>query len=343
MQRIAYTFTNSTVQYYLDTDFIHLEKLADREHAVIITDEHIQRRHQRKLKDWAKIVIPPGEGSKVQSVVDTIIARLLFLGADRDTLLIGVGGGVVTDITGYVASVYMRGLKFGFVPTTLLAMVDAAIGGKNGVDVGPYKNMVGTIRQPAFLLYDYKFLKTLPAAEWINGFAEIIKHAAIADPKLFRELEGQRPAIYRKDSKKLSLLVRRNVLIKSGIVKKDEFEKSDRKLLNFGHSLGHAIENLYGLSHGQAISIGMAYAAIISEEITGFKETERLHRLLASYGLPLKITVQTDKIMAVLRMDKKRQKEQIRYILLDKIGKARVIPIPMERLERILEAVLDKG
>src|SRR6185369_11874808 len=124
------------------------------------------------------IVLKPGEVYKNQQTVDNIIQQLIDLGADRKSFLVGVGGGVVTDITGYVAGVFMRGIQFGFVPTSILAMVDAGIGGKNGIDVGVYKNIVGLIRQPSFLLYDYAFLKSLPKTEWVNGFAEIIKHAA---------------------------------------------------------------------------------------------------------------------------------------------------------------------
>jgi 3-dehydroquinate synthase len=139
----------------------------------------------------------------------------------------------------------MRGLQFGFVPTSILAMVDASIGGKNGIDVGPYKNLVGTIRQPSFLFYDTEFLQSLPDAEWMNGFAEIIKHSCIKDSKMFKELEKNEIGLYRKDKKALDDLIRRNVLIKSKVVKGDEFEKGERRLLNFGHTLGHAIENIY--------------------------------------------------------------------------------------------------
>ncbi len=170
------------------------------------------------------IQIPAGESFKVQYIVDQIIDQLIGFGADRQTTLIGVGGGVVTDITGYVASVYMRGIPFGFVPTSILGMVDASIGGKNGIDVGNYKNMVGVIRQPGFLFYDVSLLQSLPVEEWVNGFAEVIKHAAIKDASLFRELEKNSINSYRKNKKALNELIRKNVMIKSAIVQKDEFE-----------------------------------------------------------------------------------------------------------------------
>ena len=148
--------------------------------------------------------VKSGEEYKVQATVDTIIEQLIAMEADRKTTLVGIGGGVVTDITGYVASVYMRGITFGFVPTTFLAMVDASIGGKNGIDVGVYKNMVGIIRQPSFILHDLIFLNTLPQSEWENGFAEIIKHACIKDAAMFRELETNSLKKYQ-DGKKIGL------------------------------------------------------------------------------------------------------------------------------------------
>ena len=207
--------------------------------------------------------------------------------ADRKTVLIGVGGGVVTDMTGYVASVYMRGIGFGFIPTSLLAMVDASIGGKNGIDVGVYKNMVGVIRQPSFLFFDTSLLQTLPDKEWKNGFAEIIKHASIKDATMFKQLEQNDVTFYRKKENQLAALVQRNALLKTKVVQQDEFEKGDRKLLNFGHTLGHALENQYELSHGQAISIGMAYASSLSEKINGFKNTESVVSLLLNMDYQL--------------------------------------------------------
>ena len=154
------------------------------------------------------------------ATADYIIEELIKMGAHKNTFLIGIGGGVVTDITGYVAAVYMRGVKFGLVPTSILAMVDAAIGGKNGVDVGVYKNMVGTIRQPEFIFYDYSFLQTLPVKEWVNGFAEIIKHACIKDALLFSFLEKYSLHEYQADKTLIADLIERNVDIKMQVVSK---------------------------------------------------------------------------------------------------------------------------
>jgi 3-dehydroquinate synthase len=336
MQTKSYQFSSGRVNYYFDADLSDLWKRVDKNHAVLITDENIFATFPKKFRGCDTIVLKPGEDYKVQATADSIIEQLIEYKADRKTFLIGVGGGVVTDMTGYVAAVYMRGLRFGFVPTSVLAMVDAAIGGKNGIDVGVYKNLVGTIRQPEFLLYDYGFLKSLPESEWINGFAEIIKHSCIKDAKLFRELENNKPAFYRKNKTALAKLIRRNVEIKSSVVKVDEFEKGDRRLLNFGHTLGHAIENIYELSHGQAISIGMTAACHISEALNGFKETAKVVNVLEQYGLPTYAEYDKQQALSVLKMDKKREQGTMNYVLLQKIGKGVVQPIPVGELEKLI-------
>ncbi len=150
MQKLSYKFSNKTTRYYFDADLSYLEKLAPKEQAVVVTDENIFRTQRRKLSGWSTIVIKAGESNKVQATVDSILEQLIAFGADRKTFLVGIGGGVVTDIAGFAASIYMRGIPFGFVPTSILAMVDASIGGKNGIDIGLYKNLAGTIRQPEF-------------------------------------------------------------------------------------------------------------------------------------------------------------------------------------------------
>ncbi len=340
MNKVSYKFSGKTTACYFDADLSYLEKLVDRDHAVILTDEHIFAGHQKKFGGWNVIVVDAGEQFKVQATVDSIIEQLIEFGADRKTWLIGVGGGVVTDLVGYVAAIYMRGLPFGFCPSSILAMVDASIGGKNGIDVGVYKNLVGTIRQPDFLLYDYSLLKSLPKEEWMNGFAEVIKHAAIKDAALFRELEKNSLPRYQRDKAALARLIRRNVAIKCGVVEKDEFEHGDRRLLNFGHTLGHAIENLYHLPHGHAVSIGMVAASMISEELTDFQGTDRLIAILKKYGLPTLADFDPKEVMDILRMDKKRVKDSMNYILLNKIGQAVVRAIPVVQLEKLLQSII---
>jgi 3-dehydroquinate synthase len=336
MKKLTYKFSNSSVDYYLAYGISHLKEIVDAKNTVIITDENVYGHHEKRFKGFPTIVLKPGEEYKVQETVDAVIEELIGMEADRQTTLVGVGGGVVTDLTGYVASVYMRGIRFGFIPTSILAMVDASIGGKNGIDVGVYKNMVGVIRQPKFILHDMVFLNSLPQSEWENGFAEIIKHACIKDASMFRELEGSSFKTYQKRKISICKLVQRNVIIKSKVVQQDEFEKGDRRLLNFGHTLGHALENQYELSHGQAVAIGMTYASLISQEILGFKEASRVTRLLLKFDLPTFVEFDHQKVFNVLKMDKKRERESINYILLDKIGRGVIRSIPLPQLESII-------
>jgi 3-dehydroquinate synthase len=330
-------FNNASTDFYFAGGFSHLKKIVDAKNTIIITDENIFKYHLQKFKGWNTIVLKPGEEHKVQATVDALIEQLIEMEADRKTTLVGVGGGVITDITGYAASVYMRGLKFGFVPTSLLAMVDASVGGKNGIDVGVHKNMVGIIRQPAFILHDMIFLNTLPEAEWQNGFAEIIKHACIKNAAMFTELEASGIDKYRSKQKLICDLVQRNTLLKARLVQQDEFETGDRKLLNFGHTLGHAIENQYELSHGQAIAIGMTYACHISEQLTGFKQTDKVVKVLEQYGLPTYASFNKKKVFDVLKMDKKRVRNEMNYVLLEKIGKGVIKQIQLKKLEQIIE------
>ena len=342
MTKAEYTFSEKTVVYYFDASFSLLKEVVSVADTVLVTDENVFAQHREKFEGWKTIVIKAGEEHKQQAAVDYIIGELIKLEADRKTFVVGVGGGVVTDITGYAASIYMRGLKFGFVPTSVLAMVDASIGGKNGVDVGVYKNLAGLIRQPEFLLFDYSLLSTLPNEQWVNGFAEVIKHACIKDAVLFSILEKFTLHDFQHDETLLADLVERNVKIKTFVVVEDEFETGDRRLLNFGHTIGHAIENMHQLLHGHAISIGMVAACNLSEQLTGlhFDEAKRIVQLLAKYHLPVDIETDDEKVFQVLRMDKKRASNEMNFILLKKIGEAIIKPIELKVLHQHLKEIL---
>jgi 3-dehydroquinate synthase len=337
MQKLTYKFSNSSTDYYLAYSISHLKRITDQKATVLITDENVFNAHTKRFKGWNTIVLKPGEEYKVQATADAIIEKLIEMEADRKTTLVGVGGGVITDITGYVASVYMRGLRFGFVPTSILSLIDASIGGKNGIDVGVYKNMVGVIRQPAFILHDMVFLNTLPQVEWENGFAEIIKHACIKDAAMFAELERNTLKAYQGRQKSICELIKRNAVLKTKVVQKDEFEKGERRLLNFGHTIGHALETQYELLHGQAISIGMTYACHISQQLTGFKQTERVVSVLEKYNLPTYASFNKQKVFDVLKMDKKRERKEMNYVLLERIGKGVVKSITLNQLEKIID------
>jgi 3-dehydroquinate synthase len=311
--------------------------VADKKKAIIITDENIFKAHKTKFNNWNVIALKPGEAYKIQATADTIIQQLIHLEADRQSILIGVGGGVITDLTGYVASIYMRGIRFGFVPTSLLAMVDASIGGKNGIDVGQFKNMVGIIRQPSFLFYDISLLSSLPNREWSNGFAEIIKHACILDRPLFKLLESTSLDKLQARKSLLTDVIRRNVHLKKGVVKKDEFEQGDRKLLNFGHTLGHALETQYELTHGQAVALGMVFAGWLSQQLLGYKDLARLEATIKAYGLPTRAHFDLEKVFNVLKMDKKRVNKTMNFILLSRTGKGEIVPIQVDLLKDYLK------
>jgi 3-dehydroquinate synthetase len=210
------------------------------------------------------------------------------------------------------------------------------------VDAGVYKNLVGLIKQPEFLLFDYSMLQTLPNEQWINGFAEIIKHACIKDANLFTVLEKYSLQDFKQNQNLLAELIENNVNIKTAVVVMDEFEQGDRKLLNFGHTIGHAIENMHELLHGHAISIGMVAACNLSEQLTGlhFDEAKRIVLLLAKYHLPVDIETDYEKVFNVLKMDKKRSKNEMNFILLTKIGHAVIQPILLDTLQKQLKEIL---
>lgn len=337
MEIKTYKFSVASTEFYFAGGMSQLRKITDPKATIILTDENVYKAHTKRFNGWNTIVLKAGEEYKIQATVDAVVETLIEMEADRKTTLVGIGGGVISDLTGYVASVYMRGLRFGFIPTSILGLVDASIGGKNGIDVGEYKNMVGVIRQPSFILHDMAFLKSLPQKEWENGFAEVIKHACIKDATMFAALEQNRLTTYQKKQTAICELVQRNAKIKINVVQKDEFEKADRRLLNFGHTLGHALETQYELLHGQAISIGMTYACHISEQLTGFRQTERVVSLLEQYQLPTYASFDKDKVFRILKMDKKRERKEMNYVLLDRIGKGVVKSISLKKLEQILQ------
>jgi 3-dehydroquinate synthase len=339
VKKTTFHFTSASTDCYFGARFSQLKKLTDPKKTVLVTDQHVYKAHLQLFKGWNCIVLRAGEDYKLQTTVDALLGQLIALGVDRHYTLVGVGGGVVTDLTGYAASIYMRGIRCGFVPTSLLAMVDASLGGKNGVDIGVYKNLAGTIRQPAFLLFDISLLSTLPLKEWRNGFAEIIKHASLFDQKLFKELEKNSLDTYRENSVLLQRLIKKNVFIKLKLVVNDEYESGERRLLNFGHTLGHALEKQYELSHGEAISIGMTVAAALSEKLCHFTHKDALVSLLCQYGLPTYAAFNTRKVLKVLALDKKKSGAAVQYVLLKEIARPVQERISFIKLEKLITSL----
>jgi 3-dehydroquinate synthase len=281
------------------------------------------------------ITIGTGEEIKTLDTVQDIYAQLLSIQADRSSFIVGIGGGIVCDIAGFVASTFLRGVRFGFVATTLLAQVDASVGGKNGVNFEGYKNMVGLFHQPEFVICDPELLKTLPQKEISGGLAEIVKHAAIADAELFAYLEQHYEDVLALDSDAIQKLVLASVTIKSSVVSRDETEKGERRKLNFGHTFGHAIEKVSGIPHGEAVSRGMAIAAALSVKkgLLTADEDKRIRALLNNLKLPTHFASETQAVVNAITKDKKREGNRIHFVLLNGIGSAIVDKITLEELE----------
>jgi 3-dehydroquinate synthase len=272
------------------------------------------------------IEFPAGEKSKnIQTAMD-IVGKLLDIGADRTSMLLALGGGVTGDLVGFIASVFMRSVPYIQVPTTLIGQVDSSIGGKTGVDLSYGKNLLGTFYQPQAVFIDLQYLTTLPEKEFNNGLAEIIKYGIIDDEKMFRLLEDNMDSIKRKDDALLLKLVENCCRIKKAIVEIDEREQGLRRILNFGHTLGHALEaqSDFTISHGEGVAMGMIAAARISVK-AGYLDTadeERLAALIGKAGLPCRVPKElaTQGIIDRLKMDKKKMGDTVHFVLLKKIG-----------------------
>ncbi len=306
---------------------------------VIITDHHIEALYRKDFPDGPVLTIGCGEGVKTLDTVHDIYRQLVALEADRSTLIVGVGGGIVCDITGFVASTYMRGVKFGFVASSLLAQVDASVGGKNGVNFGGYKNMVGVFNQPEFVICDMNLLHTLPRQELLCGFAEIVKHAVIADETMFDFLENHWSDALALEYAVIERLVYNSIVIKAGVVNRDETEKGERRILNFGHTVGHAIEKTIGIPHGEAVSIGMAAAAGMARHMGMLSETDvqRIVDLLIHFNLPVRMdTVHREAIFEAIRKDKKREGDDIFFVLPTRIGAVTVRPLSMSQIRQLV-------
>jgi 3-dehydroquinate synthase len=312
----------------------------------LITDENVNRLYGNSFPPVCeKIVLRSGEGAKTLNSLELIYEKLLAGGADRASFMLAVGGGVVCDIGGFAASTFMRGIEFAFVPTTLLAQVDAAIGGKNGVNFRGYKNIVGVFRQPLFVLIDPAFLVTLTEKEISCGFAEVIKSAVIADVELFSFLEKYSRHALGLESQVVEKIIREAVKIKISVVERDEKEKGERKTLNFGHSFAHSLEKNCGLSHGEAVSIGMVLAAELSvrKKFLDREDLERLRSLLIKYRLPVSLRFQKKAVFESLRKDKKKKEETIDFILLKSIGEAFIENIEFDELVEVMNDLYQPG
>ncbi len=332
-------FGSAQVQFFAGGNAQQLRQEAPPQTTILLTDENVFRLHAPLFESYRTIVVPAGEKAKSLETLAYVAEECLRLGADRQTLLLGVGGGVVTDLTGFVASVFMRGIPFAFAPTTLLAMVDAAWGGKNGINFGEVKNVLGVIRQPQFVMHLPETLATLPDAEWASGFAEIIKYGCICAPEILSFLEAHDLHFFQQNPAATASLSAQCVEHKSRFVQADEHETGIRRYLNFGHTLGHAMERQCDVSHGAAVGLGMLFAARISAQLVGLSpqmET-RIEALLQRYNLPIRQTLDVDQTLQVMQGDKKRETGGVRFVLLSAPGAALTQILSLEKIRFFIQ------
>lgn len=307
-------------------------------HTIILTDSNILRYYKNRLpRNLSIIEIGLGEKNKTLATIEYIMGKLVEYEADRSTFLLAIGGGIVCDVGGLAASIYMRGIPFGFVSTTLLSQVDASVGGKNGVNYQGFKNMVGVFNQPEFVICDHTMLKTLEKEEFRSGFAEIIKAGAIKDLALFNYCRNHAQEALANNSEVITHMVYESVKIKAGVVKADEREKGERRLLNFGHTFAHSIEKMTTTLHGKAVSTGMAMSARVSQQLgmTSEQDTKAITSVISSYGLPVEPDMPVQQLFEAMKQDKKREGDAIHLVLLEKIGKAVTRKITYKELQKI--------
>ena len=300
-----------------------LPQLTAGARTVFVTDTAVAACHRELFRAAEPLTVGRGEESKTLGAAAALYDGLIARGADRTSLVVGIGGGIVTDMAGFAAATYMRGVRFGFVPTTLLAQVDASVGGKNGVNVGGYKNMVGTFAQPEFVVCDVGLLHTLPEREFRAGLAEALKAGIIADAELFRLLETSGFDALRRDDALTEEVVRRALRVKADIVARDECEHGDRRLLNLGHTMAHAIEKCSReMNHGEAVAVGtvMAARAAAGLGMMSREDCGRVCRAVTSLGFRTELPVGMEALFDAVAKDKKSAGDMLHLVLPTSVG-----------------------
>lgn len=347
MREVKITLENRSSTVFTGESLSAIRRFTSPSESVVITDGNILKYYSAMFDDYPVIEIGTGEGIKNLSTVEYIMRRMIELRCTRNTFLIGIGGGIVSDIAGFAASIFMRGIRFGFVSTTLLSQIDASVGGKNGVNVDMTKNMAGVFAQPEFVICDHRMFETLPSEEYINGIAELVKTACLDSSGLYSFVSGNRVKILSMDIDTVSEAVYRCVKYKASIVEADEKETGPRRVLNLGHTLGHAIEKVKGIKHGFAVAVGMGVALDISV-MQGYLErdaAEDIKSLLKFFGLPCGINGIINKddmpdIMDAIESDKKRESHNVNFVLLKRPGEPFVNPIGFSELSEIISEFL---
>ena len=324
-----------------------LPHLLGDKYGIAVTDAEVLRFHKALFAGGEPLTVGRGEESKTIDSVAALYREFMARGADRTSIIIGIGGGIVTDMAGFAAATYMRGLRFGFVPTTLLAQVDASVGGKNGVNLDGYKNMVGTFAQPEFVVCDVTLLRTLPDREFRAGLAEALKAGIIADPELFELLERNDFATLRRDESLLEEVVYRALKVKADIVARDERETGERRLLNLGHTLAHAIEKCCPsqLNHGEAVAVGMYMVAqaAVRMGLLADADFRRIGSALTGLGFSLDVPADISVLLSAVARDKKSSGDDVWLVLPEAIGRCCSRLTPRKELKQLFESCTTIG
>jgi 3-dehydroquinate synthase len=332
------------------------EALPRARRALIITDTHVGPHYGATAKasleaagiQTVKATVPAGEAAKSLAQAYQLYTSCVSAGLERSSVIVALGGGVVGDLAGFVAATYLRGIPFVQVPTTLLAQVDSSVGGKTGVDLPQGKNLVGAFHQPSLVVADLDTLKTLPRREFVAGLAEVVKHAVIRDPGLLRVLEDEADRLLHLDPDVLGPVVEANCRIKAAVVAADETEQGLRAILNFGHTVGHALEAGLGYGtwlHGECVAVGMLAATAIARQVGVLRDLElpvRLERLLARLGLPTRLPdgVGLEQLAPLMARDKKVEAGRIRWVLPVRPGEVVITPqVPPEAVRWGLDVI----
>ncbi|MCL2705863.1 MAG: 3-dehydroquinate synthase [Spirochaetaceae bacterium] len=357
MKTITVTAKSGKSRLLINEKLKNLHKYCNIDETIIIMDKNIARLYGNSFNDFKTIIIDGSEKNKNIETVVNIYKKLLEFSCDRHSFIVGIGGGVVTDITGFVSSTFLRGIRYAFVPTTLLSQVDAAVGGKNGVNFMEIKNIIGTFSQPDFVIIDTDVLKTLDKKEFISGIGEIIKCSIISGGEFFdllvnnlhnvisefgKNLLPENALAWNKEGNLLSYFIEESLKIKADIVEKDEKEEGLRKVLNFGHTLAHAIEIAENIPHGAAVIKGIKFSCDFStkEGFLDIEENKKITSLLEFTGVSLSLGIKTeqDKIKETLAHDKKKKGDTIDFIFIKNIGDIFISNI---KIEKVMEAIDD--
>ncbi|MBU1909896.1 MAG: 3-dehydroquinate synthase [Verrucomicrobia bacterium] len=318
--------------------------------ALVVSDEHVNPLYGPPVEaalheagfEVGRVAVPAGEASKSGKMLFRLYDEALDRGLDRRGFVVALGGGVVGDLAGFFAASFLRGIRYVQIPTSLLAMVDSSVGGKTGINLPRGKNLVGAFHQPVLVLADVAALRTLPAREYTAGLAEVVKYGIIRDAGFFEKLEQNADGLRAGEPALLESVIAHGCRIKAEVVRLDERERSLRAILNFGHTLGHAVEQVTGYGrylHGEAISLGMAFAARLSARLTGFPpaEADRMIALLRALGLPVeRPDLDWSAVRQAMGVDKKTRDRALRFVLAERIGAVRVgCEVPEELLREV--------